>query len=85
MFPKERSTEKNEQESKKELSAYPWRDLYKTCVALELSPSDFWAMSPDEVGEYVNSKRPMQHYGRMSEDQAKTITDRIKANPDKYI
>lgn len=54
-------------------------------MTLELSPSEFWAMSPDEVGEYINAKRPTQHYGRMNEQQARELTDRINANPDKYI
>lgn len=53
-------------------------------MQLGLSRSDFWAMSPDELAHWYNANRPKQNYGRMSEDQAKSITDRIKANPEKY-
>tara|TARA_R110000803_G_scaffold93898_2_gene161383 strand:+ start:1706 stop:1834 length:129 start_codon:yes stop_codon:yes gene_type:complete len=41
-------------------------------------------MSPDEVGEYINAKRPQKSYGKMSEEQARRITDRINSNPEKY-
>ncbi len=49
-----------------------------------LSRSDFWSMSPDELSEWYNVNRPRQSYGRMTEDEAKRISDRIAANPDKY-
>ena len=49
-----------------------------------LQPSEFWKMSPHETSVYIDTMRPRKSYGRMSEDEAKRITDRIKANPEKY-
>ena len=51
---------------------------------MEIAPSEFWGMSPDEIGAWYNAKRPRKGFGNMSEDNAKSITDRINANPDKY-
>ena len=41
-------------------------------------------MSPDEIGEYINAKRPQKSYGRMTEEQARSISDTINKNPEKY-
>lgn len=49
-----------------------------------LSPSDFWSMSPDEVGEWYNANRPRQNVAGMTEDQAKLLTDMINENPEEF-
>ncbi|QGZ13099.1 hypothetical protein [Alteromonas phage XX1924] len=41
-------------------------------------------MSPDEVGEWYNAKRPRKVVSGMSEDQAKALTDMINANPEEF-
>lgn len=53
-------------------------------MAMGLGRSDFWDMSPDELGEWYNANRPRKSYGRLSESEAQSLTDRINANPDKY-
>lgn len=58
--------------------------LYKTCTSLDLAPSEFWQMSPKEVGIWINANRPPQQIGAINERQAKAMTDRMHANPDKY-
>lgn len=49
-----------------------------------MPPSEFRTMSPTEVGNWFNANRPIKYYGGMSESQARDITDRMAANPDKY-
>ena len=58
--------------------------LYKATAQLGLAPSEFWMMSPKEISIWFNSNRPTKYYGGMNEDQAKSITDRMNENPDRY-
>lgn len=53
-------------------------------MALGLAPSEFWQMSPTEIGYWYNANRPTQNISGMTEDQAKLLTDMINENPEEF-
>ena len=53
-------------------------------MQLGLSPSEFWQMSPDELGEWYNAMRPEQVISGMRESQMQMLLDMIEANPEEY-
>lgn len=40
--------------------------------------------SPSELAIMISARRPQKTYGGMTESQAREITDRMAANPEKY-
>lgn len=44
-------------------------------MSLGLSRSDYWEMSPHEVGLWLNANRPRQMICGMTEEQAQRVTD----------
>lgn len=53
-------------------------------MRLGLTPSDFWKMSPDEVGEWFNANRPRKMIAGTTEDNMKMLTDMINENPEEF-
>ena len=58
--------------------------MIKLAYALGCKPQEVRDMSPTELASLINTIRPKKNFGGMSEGQARSITDRINANPDKY-
>jgi len=70
------SIKKKHHGSVEQIDSYPWDDLYQLVVGeYGIPPSEYWKMTPSEIGIIVESKRP-KTVGKVSEDDYDHLMDR---------
>lgn len=51
------------------ITSYPWGDFYKAVVCnAGIAPSEYWRMSPHEVGLILEYNQPVERYGDLTVD-----------------
>jgi hypothetical protein len=76
LLPKSEREKKREKEVGKVAESYPWGDLYAAIVCnVGIAPSEYWRMSPSEVGLVLDFNRPVEYYGELTADEVDDLAE----------